>query len=132
MKLCQEIEKYAAFVGVRKMRPDEKTKYNPQNIVVLLVFVLLSISSTCVIAFDDETIQDYSESIFAWISIVFILIGFLTHVEKMIDIFDLKSRAEQTVEIRKFEWKLLAKEKHLKLQFFFFVKHFNRINWSDG
>lgn len=101
MKLCREVVKYAEVFGIRELRPGETSQFNRRNVGVLLFFGILSISSIATILFDDETVKDYTESFFAWISVFFIGLGVLFNVKKIKVIFDLKKRVEKTVEMRK-------------------------------
>lgn len=100
MKLVQELTKYVSLVGLRELRPGEMSPFNRRNVGVLLIFVLLSISSTAVIWFDDETVQDYTESMFALISLVFNGLGVLVNIMKSNEFFDLIKDFENTIEMR--------------------------------
>lgn len=98
MKLFLVMEEFVGMVGIRPLRPNEKSSFNRRNVTVLLIFGLFFMSATAFLMFDAKTFRDYAEAFFPWSTLLIVCIGLLTNISKMTDVFALRAKTEQMIE----------------------------------
>lgn len=98
MKVLVTIENCAKVLGIRRLEPDQTNPFNRRNICVLLIYVLYFISTTAFLLFDANTFQEFTECFFAFITVLFISIGFLLNILKTTELFQLQDTVEKTIE----------------------------------
>lgn len=59
------------LMGMRRLRPNEKSPFHFQNIVFMLLFMVFNISVIAYMSFEAKTFQEYTESFYAFISVSF-------------------------------------------------------------
>lgn len=101
MKLFQVILKNAVWLGLRPRQRDENTSFNVQNLLVLLFFMLISISSAAFLWFDVTSFQEFAVTIYVWISATMTLIGFWIGVLNSVNLFRVIENLEKNIETRK-------------------------------
>lgn len=102
MKVIQQTVKYASVVGLQPLESNEKNPFNRRNIIILLLFGLFSTISANNFFFLANTIQEYTESFFVWMTMSITYIGFLTAILNLIDIYLMLENFEEIIAERKF------------------------------
>lgn len=97
MKLFQVIQNQMAIAGIR---PSQRTTFNRQNLIVLLLIGLSVISMTEFLLFDANTFQQYAKSFFAWISVFATFVGFYLIIVKSTDFYKYIEHLERIIEKR--------------------------------
>lgn len=87
-------------VGVYPIQPGESV-FNRCNLGLLLYLIISIILETASFLFDNTTIQEYTETFFARITVLSIFIGYLLNIVKSEEIFQLIENMEKFVESRK-------------------------------
>lgn len=100
MKLFESSKTFFPFIGLRPLKPNEK-KFNLRNVGVLVSLGLFIISSSAFIYSDAQTLNEYAEAVFGWVSVFLFFIIFLNYVQKSDIIFRLIENFERIVNQRK-------------------------------
>lgn len=98
MKLFRKSQEYMAIIGVRPLWPGEKMPFNCQNVGVFLIFLQTLIMGTAFLVFDAQTLREYTECLFAWISVIAIFVGMILVVIRTQAIFQIIKNLENMVE----------------------------------
>lgn len=67
MKLLQEVQKHGMKLGIRRLRPDETSAFNPRNVTFLTIFGLYFASSSAYIVLTANTFREYTMCFFVWV-----------------------------------------------------------------
>lgn len=127
MKLFQVSQEYMAIVGVCPLLRGEKTPFNRQNSLILFIFGISLTSSTAFFLIDADTLRQYTECFFGWISILAVFVGLILVILKTEKIFQLIDNLEIMIESSEFASLNLMKFKKIIVP----GKYFCRFKRSD-
>lgn len=98
MKLLQDVQKHGMKLGIRRLRPNETSEFNPRNVTFLIIFGLYFASSTAFLVFDANTFRSYTVCFFVWMTLLVMIIGFLIMTLKSPDMLLVLDKVEKTIE----------------------------------
>lgn len=100
MLICASLRQYAANLGICLSKPNE-AKFNRKSVGVLYIFGQSFISVSAYLLFGAQTIREYEESFFVWITLSLVIVGFFSTVVRSPHLFKLLDTIEKMIENRK-------------------------------
>lgn len=116
MELFLALLEYSDIIGIRPLRPNQTSVFNRRNLSVFLFFVLFFISSTACLYFDDSTFEEYSQTFYAWLTMLLTGIGFTINVLLTVNLFQLLDKLKHSIEKCKPFSLILFKNENFKLE----------------
>lgn len=102
MKLFQVSQEYMIFIGVRPLLSGEKNPFNCRNVGFLMMFGQMFTAMTTFLVYDAQTLREYTECVFAWISATSVFVGMLLVLVKTGEFYQIIENLEIIVENCKF------------------------------